>query len=207
MDKIYTKSYLKDFLNKVYSTNLDNQQMVSFLSQLVTEQNNHFEDSENNYLIMLILTCINKNDLTYQNKMLINEIINSLLLDQLEENGKTVNTCDTCEDTAYMDYFSDENNEDLKDLDLEDNEAVKAYFLKKNKHLDNSGNFPYPQKGKTAVIRSGDNMTIPGIRYIINYIIDYKGDVLGIQGYPKRELSQEGYEQVYSDLVDSIFKD
>lgn len=204
MDKIYTESYLKDFLDKIYRTNLDNLQLTNFLSELVTEQNNHFDNNNNNYLIMLILTCINKNNLTYQNQMLINEIINSLLLDQLEKNETLKNYDDTCEDTCTD--FSDDT-EELRGLDLEDNEAVKAYFLKKNKHLDNTGNFPYPPKGKTSVIRSGDNMTIPGIRYIINYIIDYKGDILGIQGYPKKELSQEGYEQVYSDLVDSIFKD
>lgn len=203
MDKVYTESYLKDFLNKVYYTNLDNSQLTRFLSELVTEQNNHFNNDSNNHLIMLILTCINKNNLTYQNQMLINEIINSLLLDQLEKNETLKNYDNTCEDDC-VDFPSD--NEELKALDLDDNEAVKAYFLKKNKHLNNDGNFPYPPKGKTSVIRSGDNMTIPGIRYIINYIIDYKGDVLGIQGYPKRELSQEGYEQVYSDLVNSIFE-
>jgi len=32
-------------------------------------------------------------------------------------------------------------------------------------------------------------MTIPGVRYMINYIIDHTGKVVGIQGYPRRELS------------------
>lgn len=152
---------------------------------------------------MLILTCINKNNLTYQNIMLINEIINSLLIEQLTSdtnNNEMVNT-------PNIDCDDDNNQIQLTELNLEDNEEVKKYFLQMNKHLENNGNFPYPPKGQTSIITSGDNMTIPGVRYIINYIIDYKGDVVGIQGYPKRELSQAGYEEVYSDLIDSIFKD
>ena len=65
MDNVYSKSYLKDFLNKIYVTNLDNSEITNFLSELVTSKNNHFENNENNYFIMLILTCINKNNLTY----------------------------------------------------------------------------------------------------------------------------------------------
>lgn len=152
---------------------------------------------------MLILTCINKNNLTYQNIMLINEIINSLLIEQLSNTNNNEIT-----NIANIDYSDDSNNQiQLTELNLEDNEEVKKYFLQMNKHLENNGNFPYPPKGQTSIITSGDNMTIPGVRYIINYIIDYKGDVVGIQGYPKRELSQAGYEEVYSDLIDSIFKD
>ena len=65
MDNVYSKPYLKDFLNKIYVTNLDNSEITNFLSELVTSKNNHFENNENNYFIMLILTCINKNNLTY----------------------------------------------------------------------------------------------------------------------------------------------
>ena len=196
MDNIYTKSCLKDFLNKTYFKNLDNKEITDFLSKLITDTNNHFNNNENNYLLMLIITCINKTNLTYQNKMLINEIINTLLLDQLEQKIEYEN--------------KEEKNEEkinLENLDLDDKEAVKKYFLQENKHLENHGNFPYPQKGKTSVIISGDNMTIPGVRYTINYIIDYKGDIIGIQGYPKKELTQAGYETIYTDLMNSIFQD
>lgn len=204
MDNVYTQSYLKDFLNKVFVTNLDNKEISQFLSELVTLKKNHFEENENNYLIMLILTCINKQNLTYQNSLLINEIISSLLLDQLaleDTNSSCIdnNNCNVTINTS--------KKITLDNLDLNDNESVKAYFLQENKYLNNTGNFPYPQEGKTSIITSGDNMTIPGIRYIINYIIDHKGNIVGIQGYPRKELSQSGYEDVYSDLMDSIFKD
>lgn len=196
MDNIYTNSYLRNFLNKVYSKNLNNEEIFEFLSQLVTLTNNCFNNNENNYLIILIITCINKNNLTYQNQMLINEIINTFLLDQLEislnnkENIKNSNT--------FIDYNT---------LDLSDKEAVKAYFLQENKHLDANNNFSYPPKGKTSIITMGDNITIPGIKYIINYVIDHNGDVIDIQGYPKQELDQNGYEEIYSDLIKSIFKE
>lgn len=198
MDKVYTKSYLKDFLHKVYFTNLENSELASFLSELVTEKGNRFDNKDNNYLLMLILTCINKNNLTYQNQMLINEVINSLLLDQLEENNNE--TCEKSQPkpTTYV---------DLNGLDLNDNEAVKAYFLQTNTYLENTGDFPYPPVGKTSIIVSGDNVTIPGIRYIVNYIIDHTGKIVGIQGYPRRELEQSDYENVYSDLINSIFED
>lgn len=37
MDTIYTESCLKDFLNKVYLSNLDNKQINDFLSKIITE--------------------------------------------------------------------------------------------------------------------------------------------------------------------------
>ena len=94
-----------------------------------------------------------------------------------------------------------------EDLDINDKRMLKKYFLQENKHLEFNGNFNYPCEGKTAVITCGDNMTIPGIKFSINYIIDSKGNILDIQGYPKKELTQEEYETVYTDLVDAIFKD
>ena len=204
MDNIYTKTYLKEFLNKAYSSDLNNQQIADFLTKLVTLKNNHFDNCENNYLLLLILTCINKNNLTYQNYMLINEIINSLLLDQLVEEEN--NEKEKCQNDIPS-KSNDSKKITLDTLDLNNNQAVKEYFLQENKHLENNGNFPYPQKGSTAIITSGDNMTIPGIRYIINYIIDHDGNIVGIQGFPRQELGQADYEEIYSDLVNSIFQD
>lgn len=198
MDTIYTESCLKDFLNKVYLSNLDNKQINDFLSKIITEQKNNFKNIQNNYLLILIIICINKNNLTYQNQMLINEIIHSLLLDQLEENYSL---------KEKVKEIPSNKKISLDTLDLTDNEAVKAYFLQENPYLESNGNFAYPEEGKNAVIVSGDNMTIPGVRYMINYIIDHTGKVVGIQGYPRRELSQANYEEVYSDLINSIFKD
>ena len=40
MDRIYTKSYLKNFLNTVYISNLDNKQISNFLSELITTKKN-----------------------------------------------------------------------------------------------------------------------------------------------------------------------
>ena len=205
MDNIYTKSYLKSFLNKTYLSNLTNQEITNFLSNLITTTTNKFNNIENNYLIILILTCINKNDLTYQNIVLINEIISNLLLDEL-----TVSETDCC--SKNIEINNNCNNDitkkiTLDNLDLNDQDAVKAYFLQENTYLENNGNFPYPQEGDTSIITSGDNMTIPGVKYIINYIIDHTGKIVGIQGYPKKEMMQADYEEIYSDLIDSIFKD
>ena len=50
-------------------------------------------------------------------------------------------------------------------------------------------------------------MTIPGIMYFIDYVIDHDGNILDIKGYPRKQLEQEGYEQVYAKLMDSIFKE
>ena len=204
MDRIYTKSYLKNFLNTVYISNLDNKQISNFLSELITTKKNQFDDDYNNYLILLILTCINKNNLTYQNQVLINEIISSLLLDQIANENTSKETIisheakeECCAETEIR----------FEDLDLNDKRMVKKYFLQQNKHLEASGNFNYPCKGKTAIINCGDNMTIPGVHYSINYVIDSEGNILDIKGYPKAELAQEEYETIYSDLIDTIFKD
>jgi hypothetical protein len=129
--------------------------------------------------------------------MLMDELFNTLLMDALEikdddkDNNKLTN----------MDI------EDYDCLDLDDKDNVKAYFLKKNKYLKNNGKFPYPPKGETSVITTGDNITIPGIMYYIDYVIDHEGKILDIKGYPRKRLEQEGYEQVYAKLMDSIFKE
>ena len=204
MGGIYTKSYLKDFLNTVYLSNLDNKQISDFLSELITTKKNQFEDAYNNYLILLILTCINKNNLTYQNQVLINEIISGLLLDQLVD--ENVPKEDTASKVKEKECCKEEEIR-FEDLDINDRKMLKKYFLQENKHLEANDNFNYPCEGKTAIISCGDNMTIPGIKYSVNYIINSKGDILDIQGYPKRELTQEEYETVYTDLVDSIFKE
>ncbi len=196
MDNIYSKSNLKKFLNQVYANNVDNQIITNFFSTLVNETKS-FSNIENNNYILFIIKCINRTNLTYQNIMLMDELFNTLLMDALEikdddkDNNKLTN----------MDI------EDYDCLDLDDKDNVKAYFLKKNKYLKNNGKFPYPPKGETSVITTGDNITIPGIMYYIDYVIDHEGKILDIKGYPRKRLEQEGYEQVYAKLMDSIFKE
>lgn len=194
MDNLYSKSNLKQFLSQVYNNNVDNKTITNFFSSLLHNTTN-FSNIENNNLILFIIKCINKNNLTYQNIMLIDELFNTLLMDALEvkdNNNQDIN-------------INIEENKDC--LNLDDKENIKLYFLKKNKVLQNNGNFPYPPKGETAVIHTGDNVTIPGIMYFIDYVIDHEGNILDIKGYPRKQLNQEDYEQVYSRLMDSIFKE
>lgn len=196
MDNIYSKPNLKKFLNQIYSNNVDNQIITNFFSTLLNETKS-FSNIENNNYILFIIKCINRTNLTYQNIMLMDELFNTLLMDALEikdddkDNNKLTN----------MDI------EDCDCLDLDNKDSVKAYFLKNNKHLKNNGKFPYPPKGETSVISTGDNITIPGTMYFIDYVIDHEGNVLDIKGYPRKQLEQEGYEQIYAKLMDSIFKE
>lgn len=196
MDNIYSKSNLKNFLNQVYANNVDNQTITNFFSTLLNNVTT-FSDIENNNLILFIIKCINRNNLTYKNIMLIDELFNTLLMDALE---------------VKDDEIENNNKVDIKTkeadcLDINDKEKLRAYFLKENKHLKNNGKFPYPPEGETSVISTGDNVTIPGVMYFIDYVIDHNGNILDIKGYPRKQLDQESYEQVYAKLMDSIFKE
>ena len=193
MGNVYSKSNLKNFLNQVYNNNVDNEIITDFFSSLINNTKD-FSNIENNNLILFIMKCINKTNLTYKNIMLMDELFNTLLMDVLEVK-------DNDNKLTNMDI------EDCDCLNLDDKESVKAYFLKKNKVLHNNGKFPYPPEGKTSVISSGDNMTIPGVMYFVDYVIDHDGNILDIRGYPRKQLEQENYEQVYSKLMDSIFKE
>ena len=199
MDNIYSKLNLKKFLNQVYANDVDNQTITNFFSELLNNTKT-FSNIENNNYILFIIKCINRNNLTYKNIMLIDELFNTLLMDALEIKDDEINNKNT-NTLADMDL----TNNDC--LDLDNKESIKAYFLKKNKHLKTNGNFPYPPEGETSIISTGDNMTIPGIMYFIDYVIDHNGNILDIQGYPRKQLDQEGYEQVYAKLMDSIFKE
>ena len=196
MDNIYSKSNLKNFLNQVYANNVDNQTITNFFSTLLNDVTT-FSDIENNNLILFIIKCINKNKLTYKNIMLIDELFNTLLMDALEVKDNEI------ENNNKVDIKTKE----VDCLDVNDKEKLRAYFLKENKHLKNNGKFPYPPEGETSVISTGDNITIPGVMYFIDYVIDHNGNILDIKGYPRKQLDQESYEQVYAKLMDSIFKE
>ena len=196
MDNIYSKSNLKNFLNQVYANNVDNQTITNFFSTLLNDVTT-FSDIENNNLILFIIKCINKNNLTYKNIMLIDELFNTLLMDALEVKDNEI------ENNNKVDIKTKE----VDCLDVNDKEKLRAYFLKENKHLKNNGKFPYPPEGETSVISTGDNITIPGVMYFIDYVIDHNGNILDIKGYPRKQLDQESYEQVYAKLMDSIFKE
>ena len=196
MDNIYSKSNLKNFLNQVYANNVDNQTITNFFSTLLNDVTT-FSDIENNNLILFIIKCINRNNLTYKNIMLIDELFNTLLMDALEVKDNEI------ENNNKVDIKTKE----VDCLDVNDKEKLRAYFLKENKHLKNNGKFPYPPEGETSVISTGDNITIPGVMYFIDYVIDHNGNILDIKGYPRKQLDQESYEQVYAKLMDSIFKE
>ena len=196
MDNIYSKSNLKNFLNQVYANNVDNQTITNFFSTLLNDVTT-FSDIENNNLILFIIKCINRNNLTYKNIMLIDELFNTLLMDALEVK----------DDEIENNNKVDTKTKEVDCLDVNDKEKLRAYFLKENKHLKNNGKFPYPPEGETSVISTGDNITIPGVMYFIDYVIDHNGNILDIKGYPRKQLDQESYEQVYAKLMDSIFKE
>lgn len=208
---------LNDYLKKILTANMSNQEVFDILTMVINHKTNNTEEK---YIILLLVDAILKNPILYNVSVLIlaETIKNNLFLSYFTADAeeKVIEPTSTKQVSLGANALKNtekriqENkvpNADGELIDLTDQEALKAYFLQKQKHLDSNGNFEYPCEGCTAIIASGDNMTIPGYFFTINYVIDHNGDVVDIKGYPEMKKTRAQYEEVYSDLIANLFNE
>lgn len=221
MDKLYSINHLKNLVNDVLNDTVSKEQLTKTLQGLALLDD--FDNAVNNAYLLAIYALLKDSNTTPLNKLLLEEIKNQIIfsLIKIENNQQDEKCCydnvknnsvpETCAAPLKkkkvdntLSIYNGIPSEKIPDLD--DHEAVKAYFLKKNTFLANpEGNFNYPSPGNTTVITSGDNMTIPGIRYMINYVIDHEGNIVDIKGYPERVLERTNYEDIYQGLIGKLF--
>lgn len=217
MDKLYSHNHLSDVLNTILNDAFTSEQLTNELRQLAI-LDNYDKKELNAYLLSIYALLYNTCKLSPLDRVLLEEIKNQVLFTLVEKQDDK-KCCepdkDTCcpppapqkapaKDIPELSIYRGIPAQQIPDLD--DNEAVKAYFLMKNKFLANpEGAFTYPNEGETAIITSGDNMTIPGVRFMINYVIDHLGNVVDIKGYPERVLERTDYEDIYKGLVGKLF--
>lgn len=209
MDKLYSNTYLKNLLNQILIDNIDIKTLTKNLQYFATLDN--YDDNECNIYLLAIYAAIKDTSLSALNKILLEEIKNHIIFNLLSKRTFETNIV-----KSNLNSFSPQEELGLsiyqgipsdKLPDLKDPEAVKKYFLMKHKFLPNpEGAFKYPKEGETDIIRSGDNMTIPGIRYMINYVIDHEGNILDIKGYPEQILEKTTYEDIYKGLIGKLFE-
>ena len=205
MDKLYSNTNLKKILIGILEDD-KNIDLTKILKELSLVED--YDNSESNVYLLALYALLNDKQLSPIESLLLSEIKNNIIFSLLRIE-KVETKCEMPKKGEFtFSIYGDNGSCDKSDIpeDLEDLEAVKAYFLKKNKVLKNpNGNFVYPPVGSTAIITSGDNMTIPGVRFNLNYVIDHEGNILDIQGYPERVLERQSYEEIYQGLVNKLF--
>lgn len=216
MDKLYSINYLKNLTNDILTNKISSSELTTTLQNLVVTD--RYDNIENNAYLLAIYTLLKNNaNLTALDALLLEEIHNQVIFSLIKIDAPS---CEKAPEKTSPPCINSEPKEKEFELsiyqgvpserlpDLNDNEAVKAFFLMKNTFLANpDGNFNYPSPGNTAIITSGDNMTIPGVRYMVNYEIDHEGNVVGIKGYPERVLERTSYEDIYKGLIGKLFDD
>lgn len=201
MDSTYSASYLRQILNYILVNCYKESDLLDFLKALINQK--EYNNDECNYIIMVIISLLEKTKKAPVIDLFINELKLKLIF-HCYDDIPTENNCECpCEDNKI-------ETKELSDEDYKNPEVMAIHFW--NYYKDHPfkptqyDSYKLPAEGEILDLGVRNNTLYPQKEYFMRFKINHKGEILDWVQKPQLRRSYDDFNAIYQGLLGEIME-